>query len=284
MSNRWFDSSRQIFWDNNQQDLTIPGFLTGTSGTFDSLTIPNLLAVPSPNQIGTNLTAVTSIPSGGGWNSIAISATGQYQSAINTANNAIYISNNYGNTWISNTDSGLSLTTIAMSGSGQYQSAVGYDNIGFSGYYIYTSSNYGVLWNYSSIPPLANMYVIRISDSGQYQTTVAYGEYMYTSSDFGSTWNTVDTPRGWADIAISSSGQYQTATVSNVTGIVYKSSNYGVTWISVSVNTGQTNRYVAISATGQYQIVIADGTNNIYLSNDFGITWNSTATDRKSVV
>jgi len=37
MSGRWFDSSRQIFWDNNQQDLSIPGTLYSSNATIANL-------------------------------------------------------------------------------------------------------------------------------------------------------------------------------------------------------------------------------------------------------
>ena len=42
MSYRWFDFSRQIFWDNNNQDLSIPGTLRTSTAQISSLTTINI--------------------------------------------------------------------------------------------------------------------------------------------------------------------------------------------------------------------------------------------------
>jgi len=276
MSGRWFDSSRQIFWDNNQQNLTVPGSFKGTSGTFDTFYAPEVYTNTQVvgSAIGANLTAVPSITPGGNWISIAMSASGQYQSAIDQGV-IIWLSNDYGITWAVSpgSPSPVDFYKIAISASGQYQSVVAQSD------YIYVSSDYGRTWTQvNQSVGTATYYSIDVSASGQYQTAVVFNGYIYISSDYGITWTPTDSQRGWYDVAVSASGQYQTATDANDVGIVYKSSNYGVTWTSVSVNAGLTNRHVVMSATGQYQIVNADNANSIYLSSDYGMSWNPTAT------
>jgi hypothetical protein len=121
--------------------------LKGTSGTFNTLT------VLGTNNVEITPTAVTSIPSGD-VKSIAMSATGQYQSAIQFEDAGgdyrnILISSDYGQTWIvspgtPSLPSGTYFVALAMSGTGQYQSALAYNN------FIYISSNFGNSWTVTS--------------------------------------------------------------------------------------------------------------------------------------
>ena len=61
MSGRWFDSSRQIFWDNDQQDLTIPGALNAQSATFDSVSslAGQVQALTTSSIVSNNLSSLT---------------------------------------------------------------------------------------------------------------------------------------------------------------------------------------------------------------------------------
>jgi photosystem II stability/assembly factor-like uncharacterized protein len=75
------------------------------------------------------------------WQAVAMSASGQYQTAV-ISTGFLYISSNYGVTW-TQTATSQTWQAVAMSASGQYQTAV--VNSGTVGY-IYISSNYGVTW------------------------------------------------------------------------------------------------------------------------------------------
>jgi len=273
MSNRWFDSSRQIFWDTPHQDLTIPGSLNGTSGTFDTLYAPELYTTKQivGSAIGSNLAAVPSISPGSNWISVAMSATGQYQSAA-IYGGVIWISSNYGQTWVASGSPLLNTRRIAMSASGQYQTAVPIN------YYMYISSDYGNTWsptNQAIGGPLYNG--VRVSASGQYQTVVVNNNYIYQSSDYGTTWISRGSSQSWYDIAMSGSGQYQSAVATD--GSIYQSSDYGVTWTPITIPSAVTTyTHIAFSVSAQYQAIINNGTDNIYISNDYGINWTAAAT------
>ena len=265
MSNRWFDSSRQIFWDNNQQDLSIPGSVNAQSATFDSLYAPELYPQIAGASIGANLTAVPLITPGDDWRSVAMSASGQYQSAAPYGID-LKISRDYGATW-QNAFIG-NFTKISVSASGQYQTAVEDSTP------IHISSDYGVTWNDRNIS--ANYTSVSISASGQYQTAVVNNGLVYVSSDYGNTWTSKLTSQTWKDIAVSATGQYQTAI--GIDASAYRSQDYGVSWSSVAVSAGVTSYLrISMSATGQYQAVVNNGvSDNIHVSNDYGITWGTT--------
>jgi len=126
----------------------------------------------------------------GNWCSVAISATGKYQSAVQRGSSGnIYYSNNYGANWVKTTPT-LDLSTgnwssISMTSSGQYQTATysGYniitggleygfdDGIGtmivdYSN--IFTSSDYGITWIKKAILPF-EPFSVAVSSNGQYQ-------------------------------------------------------------------------------------------------------------------
>jgi len=265
MSNRWFDSSRQIFWDNNQQDLSIPGSVNAQSATFDSVYAPELYPQIAGASIGANLTPVPSITPGDDWRSVAMSASGQYQSAAPYGSD-LKISRDYGATW-QNAFIG-NFKKISVSASGQYQTAV-QDSAA-----IHISSDYGATWISRNISTTYES--VCISASGQYQTAVVDNGLVYVSSDYGNTWTSKLTSQTWRDVAMSASGQYQTAI--GIDASAYRSNNYGVSWSPVTVSAGVTSYLrISMSATGQYQAVVNNGvTDNIHLSNDYGITWATT--------
>jgi hypothetical protein len=105
---------------------------------------------------------------------IAISASGQYQSAAEYGGR-IYYSNNYGTTW---TQSSNSITanwnSLCMSSSGKYQMA------SISGGSIYYSSNYGVSWIPTSLAN-ANWITVCMSSNGQYASANIQSSYIWRS-------------------------------------------------------------------------------------------------------
>ena len=126
------------------------------------------------------------------WNSVSISDTGQYQSAVQTSGN-IYTSSDYGVTWnLVTSTSGApfsSWVSISVSSTGKYQLA------GTKNEYISTSSNYGATWTSvtkitSGSMPKGNWSGTSLSSSGQYQTACLASEYIYFSSNYGATWGT----------------------------------------------------------------------------------------------
>jgi len=243
------------------------------------------------------------------WNSICMSANGQYLSAcendgiiylssnygqtwtqsINllvsyrsicmsangqyqsacTINNGIYFSSDYGQTWTLSNAPLNNWTSICMSANGQYQSAGMYDNIGGG---VYLSSNYGQIWILSSAP-LNNWYSICMSANGQYQVACPYTG-IYLSSDYGQTWSQCIALialqlLSFTSICISANGQYLSACVRS--GAIYTSSNYGNTWKLSSAPSANWNS-ICISANGQYLLACVLGV-GIYISSNYGNTW-----------
>jgi BNR-Asp box repeat len=216
-------------------------------------------------------------------NSIAISFTGQYQTASN--GRSIYISNNYGMTWICTFTGGTSNIYVSISLTGMYQTLVS------SGDTVYTSNDYGNTWNeldidithdedaqnslYLSIEafPTAG---VSLSYDGKYQTIAA--ENIYVSSDYGVTWKDISDPiyefndGNWQGVSLSSDGRFQTAIDNG--GKVYISNDYGLTWTAVRQDIMQNKTWVSvsISATGEYQTILEQN-GSVYLSNEYGANW-----------
>ena len=224
------------------------------------------------------VTAATSVARS--WYSVALSATGQYQSAV-VYGGGIYISSNYGVDWslvpsVNGASTSGNWFSISLSSTGQYQSAV------ISGGGIYTSYNFGVTW---SLVPAANgaptnnyWAVISLSSTGQYQLACA-GEGVYKSNNYGISWSIAAGSNRWRGVSVSSTGQYQAAANQYGGYGIYISSNYGSSWSISGATTSADWTDVAISSTGQYLTAIAEysaglGTGGIYVSSDFGISWS----------
>jgi len=213
-------------------------------------------------------------------NSVAISTSGQYQTASNGKN--IYVSSDYGATWTNVLSYGKADFFVAISLNGQYQTLIS------AGDAMYRSSDYGATWTAFSDDTHELYYSVlgfptggvTMSYNGQYQTIVS--ENIYYSSDYGVTWNTTtdintNDQRDWDDhnwmgVDMSSDGQYQSAV--EVTGEIYVSVDYGSTWdkIDEAVVTDKQWQGISVSASGQYQTAIVKG-GTIYVSTDYGQTW-----------
>jgi hypothetical protein len=189
-----------------------------------------------------------------GFNNIAMSITGQYQTAV--SNTFINYSCNFGNTWstVNPINTTIGWQFIAMSGNGQYQYAVA--SISLS--------------------------------AGNLNLLTGTTRNIYYSSTFGTTWLSTNTLQLWYTISCSSSGQYVFAGGIK-TGLVF-SSNYGINWYSIGSSdiAGSTAKWwscVSMSSSGQYLYAVAlssiDLVNNalnvigdtIYYSNNFGTNW-----------
>jgi hypothetical protein len=207
------------------------------------------------------------------WQSVAISANGQYQTAVTSSTGYIWTSNNYGSNWLQNGSAPASnWSSIAISANGQYQTA------GINSGLIYTSINFGQTWsntNTVTTPGSKAFTSVAMSSTGQYQTSLVYGGAIFTSSNTGVTWvqnASAPTVSNWQTNAMSSTGQYQTAAIYG--GFIYVSSNYGSTWTQNASAPSANWTSVAISATGQYQSADISGS-YIYRSTDFGQTWSN---------
>jgi len=91
MSYRWFDFSRQIFWDNNNQDLSIPGTLRTSTTQISSLTAINISSLKE--QIGALTTSSIGINCNAPAYRLDVNGTGRFDDlAFQNSNNTTAIS------------------------------------------------------------------------------------------------------------------------------------------------------------------------------------------------
>jgi len=206
------------------------------------------------------------------WYGIAMSSDGKYQTAT-VIYGDIYISSDYGITWIGVSAGGLAWTNVAMSGDGQFQVAItGGEG---AGEYIYISYDYGATWSQKG--ESSTWQRVACSSDGRYITVTDLGNNLYGSEDYGETWSRKSISSSWHGVAMSSDGKYQTAVEDNVTKKIYVSSDYGASFSQK----GMVGAYVgaAMSANGKYQLVTCEtyksggGEYSIHISDDYGQTW-----------
>ena len=242
----------------------------------------------------------------GTWWKIAVSGTGQYQTAIQrSANGRIFISNDYGIKWNpSSIELYGNLTGVSISNDGKYQTVL-QQNGGIT-----ISSDYGKTWVIIDLCVIRsptdeliifstdrNWYATNISASGQYQTSVSFsdsgfeGGYIFISNNYGTSW--IDsTPKNrifpgyYYGVSLSYTGKIQLVAItanSTPSGTSYLSSyilsyDYGLTW-SDSVLLGQNlvncviNKSSDKDIDGKYQYLIDSGGDGIFRSTDFGKSW-----------
>jgi hypothetical protein len=204
------------------------------------------------------------------WNSVAMSANGQYQVACVLVG-GIWYSSTYGTTWTQSSASSLAWYSIALSGSGQYACAC------VSNGSIWYSSTYGQTWTTSGVTT-ALWRSVAMSTNGQYVVACASNGALWYSSTYGQTW-TQSTTSGttaavWSSVAMSATGQYVYACVNG--GGIWYSTTYGQTWTVTSAPSSVWSS-IAVSANGQYASACVNG-GLIWYSTNYGQTWASTAT------
>jgi hypothetical protein len=173
--------------------------------------------------------------------SIAVSSSGKIQSVLSSTEPRLFLSQDYGKTWIHKNLNISSLKYICMSSNGEYQMLVTNSTI-------YKSSDFGNSWTSKyTINSVFNQ--IAISSTGEYQVAVAEGisKGIYLSNDYGENWinqrNDIDSK----SVCISSTGQFI-----GVTGLfgIYISRDFGKTWDSYLSSTKFNS--ISLSSTGQY--------------------------------
>lgn len=253
-------------WTDNNNSTIYKAFIGvsgSSSGQYQSSAILNDKILVS-SDFGVTWTKVSEEKQ---WQSISISLTGQYQSAVESY--GLYRSSDFGKSWVKK-ELKLSTPVIKISGSGQYQTYA--DSKG----YIYVSNNYGE--TFKEINILGFFSSITMSTNGRYQTVVDYlglefsGGAIYVSNNYGENWTKIEVTdfKLWRSVSSSSSGQYQLAVANSIYGYGL-STDYGVTW---TIRTDLDSlRNCCVSSTGQYQFITENNGTNYY-SIDYGNTWN----------
>ena len=212
------------------------------------------------------------------WISVASSADGSR--LVASGSQSIYISTNFGTTWVSNNAPGLlagwQWWRICSSADGsQLEATVTLPGTGL----IFISTNSGGTWTYASdyfAKSGAQLWSLASSADG---STLAAGPsaggYVYVSTNHGSTWTkTGANLQGQTSIAISADGSRLAVVGANTSGAIETSSDFGVTWITNNAPTA-TRFCIAASADGT-RLITAGDANSINLSTDGGTTWIST--------
>jgi hypothetical protein len=192
------------------------------------------------------------------------------------ANDYIYVSTDYGVTWVAENGSGShNWYSVAMSSDGK--NLVASDEGG----YLYTSVDYGVTWTQQTNSGTRIWGEVSSSGNGQYLVSgdISNGD-IFTSADYGATWTDRTAPgsQGWVAFTTSYSGQYMSAVA--WLGDVWTSNDYGATWTDRTGTPLGTQEWdnVTASSSGQY-IAAAVGYGDIYESTDYGATWTDVTPD-----
>jgi hypothetical protein len=278
-------------WNSNVELDGIPG-PAGEVGPIGPSFLP---ALPSSSLIGKTWTTSTlnNITANATMLNIVISSTGQHQAAVVaianvTGKSIIYGSSDYGVTWTDVINDAITAggrfpgltagygnwNTTSMSATGQYELASTNSNSYISAG-VYRSADFGNSWLTTTLATAAD----ELATSGDGRVSIAYKSgTLYLSSDYGATWTSNRTGLGGTyAIALSHTGQY--ISIANLTGLVSYSHDYGDSWNGTTSTPSDqfTTATIAMSATGQYQIV-GYRTNytkrKLFLSSDYGVTWD----------
>ena len=283
-----------------------------------SSAVTSISGIYLSNDYGVNWAQISysQISTGGigyAWNSIAMSASGQYQVAA--AGSYLYTSQNYGISWTivnSKLSNGTNfffdgtIFSVAISSNGNFITAASATSTSIN---IYTSVNNGINFQFQySLTSLAiiigqkgynnnNIISVAMSSTGQYQicsfnvtllNLPANNITLFVSNNYGQTWRGIST-LPYSDllncVSISSSGQYMCIGRSSTNNTSYNllvSTNYGATFTVVGKPYSSNNNYqwtsISMSANGEYITAVSSysggGNNSMLSSVDYGSTWN----------
>ena len=225
---------------------------------------------------GTTGTYPSGTTSASAWFDAAVSSSGKYMTIMTTGTGNLYVSSNYGITWViaPSAATAANYQCASMSATGLYQLAT------ISGGQLQLSINSGATW--SAVATSKIWMGCGMSATGQYMTAVAStggatAAGVFLSSNYGQTWTdlasyTLNSATGaypaattsnldWSACAVSATGQYQiiartVAPPYTTTLLLYTSSNYGITWTATASTAATSNTWnrMQVSASGQYQV------------------------------
>jgi photosystem II stability/assembly factor-like uncharacterized protein len=224
------------------------------------------------------------------WYATNMCSSGKYQTSVSFVDDPdtggyIFISNNYGTSWIDVTPKNRIYPGfyygISLSYTGKIQlipitsNTTSDETLYLSSYIL--SYDYGLTWTSPILlgQNLVNCVINKSPDEsidGKYQYLIdSGGDGVFRSIDFGQTWNLVYANNSnWRNICISSSGKYvYVGTQSNFIGI---SKDYGNTWYNKYFDVALT--CISTSEDGSV-ISVTSLKNKIYISYDYGETFNT---------
>ena len=224
------------------------------------------------------------------WWAISMSASGQYQTAVSFYDDPdtggyIYISNDYGLSWIDVTPKNRKTPGyyygVSLSYSGKIQLTVVTTFSNSTGEVflsLYTLSyDYGLTWT-EPVPLGVNVIGCVVNKShdemidGKYQYLIEQGgDGIYRSDDFGITWVLIyPSILLWQYITVSETGKYVYCSAQS--NYIIMSNDYGITWTIKYFN--NTLNGISTSADGSI-VTILTYTSKILVSYDYGKTFTS---------
>lgn len=163
---------------------------------------------------------------------------------------------------------------VATSADGNYVAVTTIDNPPTQSGTLFVSNDGGATW---TVKITSKRWVsVGVSNSGQKMIACAQsGDYVYISTDYGVTWNQNSAlgSNNWTVAKVSGDGSLYVACFSSAV----RTSTDGINWNSYSVPVGGVITTLALSLTGQYQIIsisLGISSNSVYISTNFGQNWS----------
>ena len=181
--------------------------------------------------------------------SVASSSSGQYVLVSEELNNKLYLSSDYGQTWI-NLSAANSFNTnwvsVDISDDGQKLVATGYGN------YVYTSSNGGTTWTTRTAVSGTQVRVASSSD-GNVIVATNWGSNLRLTTDGGANWDSEPVNRYWFTPAINPSGTKAYMGIGESNGKIYS--------LTISSSPSAPTSLSATAGNGQATISFTAGSN-----------------------
>jgi hypothetical protein len=252
-------------WNNSGSSGIFTGYISTTSWTSQQNGLPTLCAFTKLSMSNNGKYIAVAAYS----NSIIINSLG-----------GIWISLDYGQTWLQSDAGNLSWNAIGCDNTGQYLVAA------VNGGSIYTSSNYGLNWTIQSassgLPTTANWDSISFSSNSdpnstsQFVYASIYDGYIYFSEDRGLTWTQINLNSYWSNgITSSGDGNIGYYGINWPVGGIYKTIQTNPITISQINGTGGYWNYLSCDSTGQYIAAVFTDISGDYLNTSYGIYLNS---------
>jgi hypothetical protein len=162
----------------------------------------------------------------GNWNSITLSESGQFATAVSLEEGA-YMTSDFGKTWSTVDISAETCIAVTgdITGSRLYTATLGEG--------IFTSANHGISWERTNAPDL--VWTSITSDSmGQYVVAAAPDEAIYFSTNYGQTWKKSDSPskKKWQKVMTREDGNVYAFAEGE--SKLFASEDHGASWASVT--------------------------------------------------
>jgi hypothetical protein len=163
----------------------------------------------------------------GNWNSITVSESGQFATAVSLEEGA-YMTSDFGKTWTSVDISAETCIAVTadITGARLYTATLGEG--------IFTSANHGISWEKTNAPDFLVWASITSDSMGQYVVAAAADEAIYFSTNYGQSWKKSDSPsnKKWQKVMTREDGNVYAFAEGE--SKLFVSEDHGASWVSVT--------------------------------------------------